>query len=287
MTNNILILGNGFDIDHFNGSTLEGMTSLESLAKYIYEHDKYLYNKLEKQLQKENRDWGELEQVEQPLDINDEEETKRFLEKIKAWAKEIDEKCCSKRNNIKTYDNFQTFLDTNNPITFSFNYTDTIKNLYNIGNNEIIKLHYGNLPYFDFGNNYDPSKQKKAILGIEKFLKEIKENTTKSEKIANLKMMKETLYKYLSQHDVEINLYIYGAKLEGSDFKYFEEIFEEFEELECYKTLNIFLKRDSPELLKKITNFVNNNKGRNRYEINKVPIGTFWESSFSIINKWK
>lgn len=48
MTHNILILGNGFDIDHFSNSDLKGKTSFRNLKNHLKKNEKNIYNKITK-----------------------------------------------------------------------------------------------------------------------------------------------------------------------------------------------------------------------------------------------
>ncbi|ALS84388.1 AbiH family protein [Staphylococcus aureus] len=234
---NILIIGNGFDSSHFHKvSTLRGINSFKSLKSNIKSENQQLFNKINK-TENINEEWGNIEKVRLKID---EQETETFLNIVKNWSEDIDKK--SVKNKKELIDpNFKKVINENEFIVLSLNYTNLIEKIYDMPKNKVVQLHLGDngLPYMDFNDIYVPNSDKfKKSFGIPT-------ETPDSQKIAiGLLKEKEILKRYINNNEKEMNIYIFGASLNGVDFEYFKYLICYLDK-KCKEIvkMNIYIKR--------------------------------------------
>ena len=233
--NNILIIGNGFDSDHFKGiPDLKGINNFKSLKKEIKNENQKIFNKINN-TEGITVDWKNLESIKPFLSKVD---TSLFLDIVKNWANKIDEKAKNYKNFLFK-SNFYEIIKKDNFIVLSLNYTNLIHSIYGVSKTKILQLHVNDngLPYMDFNNIYNSNNNFEKSFG----------NSTEipdSYKIA-IGLIKERriLENNINSLKDEVNIYIYGASLNGVDFKYFEcLIFYLNNEWKDLKKINMFIK---------------------------------------------
>lgn len=234
--NNILIIGNGFDSNHFNEiPNLEGINSFKSLKAKVENENKEILHTINN-TQGINDNWKNLERVKPPLS---EQDTRLLLSIVKDWSNDIDEKAKEYKSTLFK-SRFNKIIKENRFIVLSLNYTNLIKIIYEVSKNNIAQLHVddNNLPYMDFNNTYTPNNNFKKGVGLPTEIPE-------SEKIPiGLEKEEEILKRHINNFNKDVNIYIYGASLNGVDFKYFENlIFYLDKKCKNMQNINIFIKK--------------------------------------------
>ncbi|PTF93870.1 hypothetical protein BU666_10525, partial [Staphylococcus chromogenes] len=84
----------------------------------------------------------------------------------KKWSQAVD--CKYKDYKHQIFDNeFQQFIIKNPLLILSLNYTNLIEIVYNIKDQNLLKLHdFGELVYLDGNNTYDISENRQAKFGL-------------------------------------------------------------------------------------------------------------------------
>lgn len=268
--NNILIIGNGFDTSHFNEIPyLKSINSFNSLKNKVEIENKEILNKINN-TEGINNNWNNIERVKPQLE---EEKVNLFLTIVKNWSDDIDEKAINHKK-LLFKPSFKNIIEEDNFIVLSLNYTNLINNIYGVSKNNIVQLHVGNngLPYMDFNDTYVPNNNNfKKVFGFD--IEEI----ANSQKIAiGLEKEKEILKRQINKNETEVNVYIFGASLDGVDFKYFKcLIYYLNNNCKYMQDINIYIKRygnncEEFEWIKKMKTFFSNNPIRMNLRYNNI-----------------
>ncbi|MGG6840329.1 UNVERIFIED_CONTAM: bacteriophage abortive infection AbiH family protein [Mammaliicoccus sciuri] len=269
--NNILIIGNGFDSSHFyKVPTLRGINSFKLLRSNIESENQQLFNKINT-TESINKEWGNLEKVEPNL-VKHEIET--FLTIVKNWYEDIDEKSVKYKEEL-IEPNFKKIIEENEFIVLSLNYTNLIEQIYDMTKSKVVQLHLDDngLPYMDFNDIYVPNSNKiKKTFGIPTKI-------PNSEKIPiGLVKEKKILKRHININEKEVNIYLFGASLDGVDFKYFEcLIFYLDKECKDMVRINIYIKRhgsnyEELEWENRIRIFFSNNPLRMNLKLDNIKL---------------
>ncbi|MEJ7444938.1 abortive infection AbiH-like protein [Staphylococcus hominis] len=264
---NILIIGNGFDSSHFHKvSILKGINSFEFLKSKIESESQQLFNKINN-TEDIHETWKNLEKVKPDFV---EQEIKTFLKIVKNWSEDIDKKSIEYKEEL-IEPNFKKMIEENDFIVLSLNYTNLIEKIYDMPKNKVVQLHLGDngLPYMDFNDIYVPNSDKfKKSFGIPT-------ETPDSQKIAiGLLKEKEILKRYINNNEKEMNIYIFGASLNGVDFEYFKYLIWYLDK-KCKEIMkiNIYIKRygnncEELEWENQIDSFFSKNQLRMNLQLN-------------------
>lgn len=158
------------------------------------------------------------------------------MKNTKKWSHTVD--CKYKDYKHQIFDNdFQQFIIKNPLLILSLNYTNLIEIVYNIKDQNLLKLHdFGKLAYLDSNNTYDISEKRQAKFG----LPSISDIPYPRKQAVGISILREYLYNYLIKDSETINIYIYGTQLKGIDFCYLEEIFKTCKYIQSF---NIYIKK--------------------------------------------
>ncbi|MBZ5395602.1 hypothetical protein [Staphylococcus aureus] len=150
-----------------------------------------------------------------------------------------------------------------------------IEQIYDMTKSKVVQLHLDDngLPYMDFNDIYVPNSNKiKKTFGISTKI-------PNSEKIPiGLVKEKKILKRHININEKEVNIYLFGASLDGVDFKYFEcLIFYLDKECKDMVRINIYIKRhgsnyEELEWENRIRIFFSNNPLRMNLKLDNIKL---------------
>lgn len=123
----------------------------------------------------------------------------------KKWSQAVD--CKYKDYKHQIFDNeFQQFIIKNPLLILSLNYTNLIEIVYNIKDQNLLKLHdFGELVYLDGNNTYDISENRQAKFG----LPSISDIPYPRKQAVGISILRRYLYNYLIKYNETINIYLW------------------------------------------------------------------------------